>query len=185
MKRKMIAAAKLYLFFAKIGFFTFGGGWSIIAQMQKEFVDKRHVITEEELLDITSVGRSMPGTMIGNVALMFGYHTAGIPGAFGALFGMISPSLLILSILTFFYTSIKDNIYVARALVGVRASIVPIIGSAALRLRKTALRDKITYLIAAAAFCLFLFTGINNIFIVLLGACSGLLIWEVKMRGTA
>lgn len=185
MKKNVVSAIKLFCFFAKIGFFTFGGGWSIVAQMQKEFVDKRRVITEEELLDITSVGRSMPGTMIGNVAIMFGYHTAGIPGAVGALLGMISPSLLILSILTFFYSNIKDNIYVARALVGIRASIVPIIGSAAMRLCKTALRDTTTYLICAAAFCLFLFTSINNIFIVLFGGLCGLIIWEVRLRGAS
>ena len=51
----------------KFGLFTFGGGWSIIAQMQKLYVEQEHTITSEELLDLTSVGRSLPGTMIGNV----------------------------------------------------------------------------------------------------------------------
>ena len=54
----------LFLYFFKIGFYTFGGGWSIIAQLQQEYVQKRHWITDEELLDITSVGRSLPGLMV-------------------------------------------------------------------------------------------------------------------------
>ena len=71
---------ELFLYFAKIGCFTFGGGWSIIAQMQEEFINKRHTLTEEELLDITSVAKSLPGIMITNISVIFGYRTAGIPG---------------------------------------------------------------------------------------------------------
>ncbi len=56
--------------FFQFGCFTFGGGWSIVAQMQKLYVEKEKTITSQELLDITSVGRSLPGTMIGNVAML-------------------------------------------------------------------------------------------------------------------
>ena len=69
---------ELFLQFMKFGLFTFGGGWSIIAQMQKLYVEQEHTITSEELLDLTSVGRSLPGTMIGNVAMLYGYRVAGI-----------------------------------------------------------------------------------------------------------
>ena len=80
-------APGLFWQFFKIGCYTFGGGWSIVAQMQKEYVEKRHWLTEEELLDITSVGRSLPGLMIGNVSYLFGYHVAGFPGALACLLG--------------------------------------------------------------------------------------------------
>ena len=62
-------ALELFLYFFKIGFYTFGGGWSIVAQIQQEYVQKKGWITDEELLDITSVGRSLPGLMIGNVSM--------------------------------------------------------------------------------------------------------------------
>ena len=75
----------LFKVFFKFGCFTFGGGWSIVAQIQKEYVEKKHWITDEELLDFTSVGRSLPGLMIGNTSVLFGYHAAGIPGAMAAL----------------------------------------------------------------------------------------------------
>ena len=72
--------------FFKFGCFTFGGGWSIIAQMQKLYVEQENTMTSEELLDITSVGRSLPGTMIGNVALLYGYHTGGVICGLACLF---------------------------------------------------------------------------------------------------
>ena len=57
-------ALKLFLYFFRIGWFTFGGGFSIIAQMQKDFVDKKKLVTEETILDQTSIGRSLPGLMV-------------------------------------------------------------------------------------------------------------------------
>ena len=128
--------------FLKFGCFTFGGGWSIVAQIRKEFVEKRRWITDEELLDFTSVGRSTPGLMIGNAAILF----------------------------------------VARAMIGVRAAVVPIIFSALLKLFKSGMKDGFCYLVAVAAFCLCLFTPLNNVLIVLLGAAAGLLYQEVKNR---
>ena len=73
-----------FLLLFKIGLFTFGGGWSIVAQLQREFVDRRGWISKEDLLDIVSVGRSFPGIMVINIAVMFGYHVGGV------LFGVIA-----------------------------------------------------------------------------------------------
>ena len=128
----------LFLYFFKVGFYTFGGGWSIIAQLQQEYVQKRHWITDEELLDITSVGRSLPGLMVGNVTYLFGYHAAGFPGALACLLGITLPSLIVLTAVTWCYGMVKDNLYVSRAMTGIRAAVVPIIASAALKLRKAA-----------------------------------------------
>ena len=93
-------ALELFLYFFKIGFYTFGGGWSIVAQIQQEYVQSKGWITDEDLLDITSVGRSLPGLMIGNVSYLFGYHVAGFPGALACLLGISLPSLIVLTVLT-------------------------------------------------------------------------------------
>ena len=168
--------------FLKFGCFTFGGGWSIVAQMRREFVEKRGWITDEELLDFTSVGRSTPGLMIGNTSILFGYHAAGVPGAAAALLGIVIPPILIMLGVVFLYDLMKDNPYVARAMIGVRAAVVPIIFSALLKLFKSGLKDGFCYLVAAGAFCLCLFTPLNNVLIVLLGAAAGLVVQEVKNR---
>jgi chromate transporter len=182
---RMRRAAGLFLYFFKVGFYTFGGGWSIVAQIQKEYIEKRHWLTEEELLDITSVGRSLPGLMIGNVSYLFGYHVAGFPGAIACVLGITIPSLLILTVVTWCYNQIKDNIYVSRAMTGVRASVAPIIASAALNLRKGALTDRSGYLLLLLGFGLYLFLGLNCILIVLLGGLLGFLIctWREKKGG--
>lgn len=93
----------LFWYFFKMGWFTFGGGWSMVAQLQKDFAEERKLIESEELLDIVSVGRSLPGTMIGNVAYLFGYHQCGVMGGIFSVLGIVSPSLFILGIIAVFY----------------------------------------------------------------------------------
>lgn len=179
MKEKCTKAIHIFLFFLRIGCFTFGGGWSIVAQMQREFVEKRRWITEEELIDFTSVARSLPGIMIANTSLIFGYHIAGVPGALAAAAGITVPSTVIVGLVTLAYDTIRDNPYVFRALTGVRAAVIPIILSAALRLRKGAFKDAAGYCIAALALLLSLLR-VNNVIIILCGAAAGLILNGIK-----
>ena len=175
-------ALSIFKTFLKFGCFTFGGGWSIVAQMQKEYVEKKHWISDEELLDFTSVGRSTPGLMIGNASVLFGYHAAGLPGALAALLGITIPPVLIMLGVVLVYDLVKDNLYVARAMIGVRAAVAPIIISALLKLLKSGLKDVFCYLVCLCAFCLCQFTDMNNMLIVLLGAAAGLAYLEVRSR---
>ncbi len=167
----------LYLYFFKIGWFTFGGGWSIVAQMQADFVEREKKITSEELMDIVSVGRSLPGTMIGNAAYLFGYHTCGVLGGVLSVFGIITPPLVILSIVTLFYKAFRDNVYVARALVGVRAVVAPIILSAVWKLQKTGTKLKFPMYLAllAAACVLSLIFDVSSVLVVLMGVAVGVI----------
>lgn len=177
----------LFLYFFKIGWYTFGGGWSIVAQIQKDFVEQRGWITDEELLDITSVGRSIPGLMIGNVSYLFGYHIAGFPGALASLLGLCLPPVIILSLVTYVYSLICDNPYIARAMAGVRAAVVPIVAAAALRLRKAALPERISYLFLLAAAFLYLAFHVSCIWLMLLCGLFGFLYmtWRQKKAGGA
>jgi len=179
-------ALTLFWYFFKIGFYTFGGGWSIVAQMHKDYVEDQKWITDEELLDITSVGRSLPGLMIGNVSYLFGYHVAGFPGAIASIIGISLPSLIVLTVVTWAYTLFRDNIYVSRAMVGVRAAIVPVMITAALKLKSAAFPAKSSYFFFALAFVLHFFYHINCIWIIL--ACGllgfGLCAWRQRKGGS-
>ena len=181
-KQQWRRALPIFLTFLKFGCFTFGGGWNIIAQIQKEYVDKKHWITDEELLDFTSVGRSIPGIMVGNASVLFGYQAAGVPGALAALLGIVIPPVLIMLGVVYVYDLVKDNLYVARAMIGVRAAVVPIIFSAMMKLFKSGIKDLFCALVAVGAFCLCLFTHMSNVLIVLLGAAAGLAWQEVRCR---
>ena len=171
---------EMFIYFFHISWFTFGGGWSIVAQMQKDFVDGKHELTTEELLDIVSVGRSLPGTMIGNVASLFGHRQAGVLGGIAATVGMVTPPMLILSVLTYCYTMFKDNMWIAKMLQGVRAAVVPIILVAALKLRAGAFPTKICYVIAIAACVLNAFLNVNCVLVILLAVVTGLIMGKWK-----
>lgn len=176
---------ELFWFFFKTGFCTFGGGWSIVAQIRKAYVEEKGFISDEELLDITSVGRSLPGLMIGNVSYLFGYHAAGLPGALVCLIGITVPSVIVLTAVTWCYTLIRDNLYVSRAMAGVRAAVVPIILTSALNLRKAALPDQVSWLFLILAFVLNLCFGVNCALIVIASGFLGTLlcVWRERRKG--
>lgn len=175
-------ALKLFGQFFQFGCFTFGGGWSIIAQMQKLYVEKEKSITSQELLDITSVGRSLPGTMIGNVAMLYGYRVGGLACGIVCVVAMITPPMIVLSVITYFYTIFKENMWVVSAMTGVRAAIVPIIASAAINMVKGAFRFPPCFLLAALAFVLYFFFNVSCVVLVLLGVVCGFLICEIYER---
>lgn len=181
MKDRLKEAAELYGFFFRTGWFTFGGGWSIVAQIEQEYVDKRKELTAEELLDTVSVGRSLPGAMIANAAYLFGYQRGGAICALASLLGIVTPPLIILTLLTMCYTAVHENLYVARALTGVRAVVAPIIFSAVLRLHKGAFPK---WYYVALAICAAILSGafkVSNILLVLCGVAAGLLLnWGKK-----
>lgn len=180
-EKHKISPLELYLCFFRIGCFTFGGGWAIVAQMEEEFVNRREMITKDELLEMVAVGKSVPGIMITNIGYLFGYHAAGLAGGTAAVFGITSPAVLILSVVTLFYNSFKSNYWVHAALTGIRAAVIPIIGASALSLSKEALRTKSAAAICAAALAVCLLTDISNIMMVLTAVAAGLL-WHAAGR---
>ncbi|MDD3404267.1 MAG: chromate transporter [Hespellia sp.] len=183
-KKNLRKGLLLFCFFAKIGCFTFGGGWSILAQMEQEFVDKRKLMTKEELLDIVSLGKSVPGIMITNISTIFGYQMAGWFGAVCAMIGIAFPAVLILSVITVCYSAFQDNVWVASALKGIRAAVVPIIASATISLARSGLKSKLCVVICLISAALCYFTNLNNIFIVLMGVVFAFVLMGVKRYGT-
>ena len=103
------------LFFSMlcISTFTFGGGFVIITLMKQKFVDKLHWIDEQEMLDLAALSQSSPGAIAVNAAILVGWRTAGAAGIAAAVAGTILPPLVILSAISFFYTSFTSNPYAA------------------------------------------------------------------------
>lgn len=181
MKKEVIT---LFVQFFKFGCFTFGGGWSIITQMQKVYVEEQKCITNEELLDLTSVGRSIPGVMIANIAMLFGYRQAGILGGIACVVGLTIPPMTILAIITMFYTMFRTNPFVNAAMTGIRVAVVPIILSAVTRMIKGSFQQRFTIFISILAFIAYLIWNVGCIWIVIGGACCGIGIKAIeKKRG--
>lgn len=176
MKDNLKKGIMLFCFFFKIGCFTFGGGWSILAQMEQEFVEKRKMISKEELMDLVTVGRSIPGIMITNISMLFGYQVGGVIGGVCTVIGISCPAILILTLVTIFYDKLKSSYWCYSALKGIQAAVIPIVGSAAISLGKDILADKKGKIIFVISFLLCLFTGVSNIAMILIGIGIALLL---------
>ena len=102
-------ALLMLLYFIKIGAFTFGSGWSIIAQMEREFVDERGWMTKSDLLELIAVGKSLPGIMVVNITLLFGYQMAGVLGGVFAVLGVLSPTLTLTLLAAAFFQKFRTS----------------------------------------------------------------------------
>ena len=180
--KKRLSLRSLFGRFFLFGCFTFGGGWSIVAQIQRYYVDKEHLVTSAEVLDMTSVGRSLPGTMIANVAMLFGYHMAGIAGGCVCIIGLVLPPFLVLCVITCFYSMLQGNVWMIAAMQGVRSAVVPIILCSILRLMKDAFRYPPCLIVAAAAFLLYLLFHVSCILLVAGGIVCGIALSEYYER---
>lgn len=162
----------------KIGMFTFGGGWSIIAQIQAEFSEQRQWLKEEQIVDYMSLAKSFPGIMIINMSVFCGYAMAGVSGAVAAAFGLSTPALLAIAVVTYFYSSIRDNVYAARILNGIRSVVVPIMISGCVKLWKPAMKGKRAYAIFLISLLVCAFTGFNKLVLVIIALLAGLILWK-------
>ena len=172
----------LFLTMVKLGFVAFGGGWSVVGMMEQEYCDRLGWVSREELLDYVALGRSFPGIMVMNISTIFGYRIAGVPGALVATAGLALPSILVIAVVTAFYDKIRDNPWVDKALVGVRAAVVPIVLSALLKLRSSALTGPWTWSAAVAAAVICYASPLPSTVIVVGGVVLGLLSGAV-LRG--
>lgn len=124
----------IFRIFLKIGAFTFGGGYAMIALLEDEFVDKRSWINESEFLDMTAIAESTPGPVAINAATYLGYKLAGFKGALAASLAVCIPSFAIIYVISFFYERFQQITWVASAFKGIQACVVYLILSAGLRM---------------------------------------------------
>lgn len=152
--------------------FTFGGGYVIVPLMRKKFVETLGWIDEEEMLDLIAIAQSAPGPIAVNSSIIIGYRLAGIPGALVTTFGTVLPPMVILSVISQFYTAFRDNVVVSLVLkgmgIGVAAVIVDVVCTMAKGVVKT--KDALWIIVMCAALVVALFTSLNVVFVIL--ACG-------------
>lgn len=173
---------QLYGAFFRIGIFTFGGGLTMLPMLKFEVVEKKGWTTEEELLDMYAIGQCTPGIIAVNTATYVGYKKAGIIGGIFATLGMITPSILIITIVAAFLKQFMDNEWLAHALMGVRGIVCALMLNTVLTLAKKSLIHPICWCVCAVVFVLALFTPIPTIILVLLAAISGILLARFGMK---
>lgn len=164
----------LFLMFFKIGLFTFGGGYAMLPLLQAEIVKKRRWATDEELLDLYSIGQCTPGIISVNVATFMGYRQAGIAGACAVTLGMVMPSLIIITLLAAVLDRYMHNRYVSYAFAGIRICVVALILDIIYDLWKKGITDYKGAGIFAGALLLLLGFNLSAVWIVILAGIAGL-----------
>ena len=118
---------QLFLTFFKIGAFTFGGGYAMIPLIQREAVERRRWVSDEDILDIIAIAESTPGPIAINAATFVGYKTRGFWGAFCATFGVVLPSFVIITLISFVLQEFESLRAVKYAFFGIRAGVLALI----------------------------------------------------------
>ena len=173
----------LFFAFARIGGFTFGGGYAMLPMLTKEVVEKNKWATEDEIMDYYAIGQCTPGIIAVNTATFIGYKTKGVLGAIFATFGVIAPSILIITIIAACLQNFAELELVKNAFGGIRAAVCVLIYHAVQKLVKKAVIDKCTMVICIAVTILSLFTSISPIFIVLFAGIVGYLAKKFERKG--
>lgn len=175
---------KLFLSTLYISAFTFGGGFVIITFMKKKFVDELHWIEEDEMLDLAALAQSSPGAVAVNAAILVGWHVAGFAGMVTAVLGTILPPVVILTIVSLFYSAFASNPYVALALKGMQAGVAAVILDVVWGLGKNVfkLHRPVYLVIMAGAFLAAWVFGVNVIFIILVCVLAGIILELMRQR---
>ena len=144
MKKKADAKTlwKLFTSMFVLSSCTFGGGFVIVSLMKKKFVDEKHWLDHDEMLDITAITQSAPGPLPVNASVIIGYRMAGILGSVIAVCGTILPPMIIISLISLCYEQFRTNEIIALALQVTRAGVAAVIVDVTLNLTSNVLKVK-------------------------------------------
>jgi len=174
------ASADLFLTFAKIGLFTFGGGYAMIPLIERETVDNHKWITGSELLDIVAIAESTPGPIAVNAATFIGKKVGGVFGAVCATAGVVLPSFVIIVAVSFFLEAFQHLKIVEYAFWGIRAGVLALILKALWLLLQKSSKDTLTYILMAASGAAVLFFNINAIIVIAACAVIGIVVSRIR-----
>ena len=173
----------LFLTFAKVGAMTFGGGYAMLPILQRELVEARGWATEEELADYFAIGQCTPGVIAVNTATFIGRSRGGVPGAIAATFGVVFPSLVIISLLAGVITRFSELSWVKHAFAGVRVCVCVLIFNSVWKLGKKSVIDPWTAGIFALVALGAIFTDLSPIVFVLLSGLCGVILRVIMKKG--
>lgn len=175
----------LFLTFAQIGVFTFGGGYAMIAVIEDICVGRKRWITHDEMMNVTVIAESTPGPIAINCATYVGYQMAGLSGAAIATLGIVLPSFVIIYMIARFMDNFLEIGWIAAALQGIRAGVAVLILDAGWTMLKKMKKKRQPKMIAACAFAAMLVIQvfslrISSIVLMLLASVISLALFMAK-----
>lgn len=177
----------LFFTFFKIGLFTFGGGYAMIALLEEEFIQRRKWLDKDEFLDMTAIAESTPGPVAINSATYLGYKLAKVPGAATATVAVCLPSFLIIYAISLFFEQFTQLTVIANAFKGIQVCVIYLIFSAGVRMLKAL--DKSPFATGVLAAVMLVMAGlslagvsVSSILLILLSGAAGVAAWLIGRR---
>lgn len=177
----------LFFTFFKIGLFTFGGGYAMIALLEEEFIQRRKWLDKDEFLDMTAIAESTPGPVAINSATYLGYKLAKVPGAATATVAVCLPSFLIIYAISLFFEQFTQLTVIASAFKGIQVCVIYLLFSAGVRMLKSL--DKSPFATGVLAAVMLVMVGlslagvsVSSILLILLSGAAGVAAWLIGRR---
>lgn len=176
---------ELFYIFAKIGLFTFGGGYAMISIIEDTCVERKNWITHEEMMNMTVIAESTPGPIAINCATYVGYKLAGLLGAFVATFGMVLPSFVVIFAISKFLDNFLEITLVAHAFQGIKIAVGILIFDAAITMIQKMKKKIFPRVIMISAFLVMMMVNIfswnfSSINLMLIAGVLSLIIFAVQ-----
>ena len=176
---------RMFLVMVKIGLFTFGGGYAMIALLESELVAKRKWLEKDDFLDMIAVAESTPGPVAVNMATFIGYRQGGVAGAAFSTLGVCLPSFLIIFGISFFFDAFLSLSYVSYAFKGIRVCVIYLILSSGWKLLKTMERTPFSLLLFGTVFSALLIFSLlsvrfSSVLYILLSALAGFFLYLIQ-----
>ena len=182
MKNKFLIVLRVFLAFFKIGLFTFGGGYAMIAVIERALVEIKKWLSHEEFLDVIAIAESSPGPIAINSATYIGYKKCGFFGSLFATLGVVLPSFIIIFVISLFFQKFLELRFVNYAFRGIQACVAFLIVSAGVKMlkkiKKTVLSVTLFCLTVTVMVLLELFAvNFSTVLIILIGGVIGLTVY--------
>lgn len=174
----------LFITFFKIGLFTFGGGYAMIAQIKENVVEKHKWLTDDELVQIIAIAEATPGPIAINMATFVGYKRKGVLGSAFATLGVVLPSFIIIFIISMFAEAFKQNEYVKYAFSGIKAAVAFLILKTGINMLKKMKKKPYQLIAFSVVFALMILFEIfavsfSAIYFILTGGIVGIFLYAV------
>jgi len=176
MKEKLKILWELFSVFFKVGLCTFGGGIAMLPILERELAEKRGWTNSDELLDYFAIGQSTPGIIAVNVATFIGYKKAGIIGGCVATFGMVLPSIIIITIIAKFISNFSELEWVQKALKGINVAVAAILTFAVINFSKKSVKNLFGFILLVISFILIFIFNVGTVYIIFGSALLGIII---------
>lgn len=172
----------LFRSFAKVGFFTIGGGYAMLPMLEQEIVKKHRWASLADLNDIFAMAQTVPGAIAINTATAIGKRQAGIPGAIAATAGIITPSFFVILVIAIGLQNIVDKPLVTRGMQGVRGTVAGLIAAVSFAAAGRTCKTSTAQLLTAATVVLALFSKMSVIAIILCAIAGGALHYFIRHK---